>query len=78
MTLEISEKGLSAILASPLAIGGTVHLEPVAASTVIAQVRYIVGRVYGFEFLHVTAEQTNKLRDDCRRLPLYPPNKMGI
>jgi hypothetical protein len=78
MTIEISEKGLSAMLGSPLAIGGTVRLEPVAAGTVTAQVRHVVGKVYGFEFLQVSQEQTNKIRDDCRTLPLYPPNKTGI
>jgi hypothetical protein len=78
ITLEISEKGLSAVLASPLEIGCTVQLEPVAAAAVTAQVRHKVGRVYGFEFLKITEEQTKKLQDVCRTLPLYPPNSMGI
>jgi hypothetical protein len=78
MTLEISERGLSAVFACPLAVGDTVQLEPVADDSVTAQVRHNVGKVYGFEFLQVTEEQTSKIRDDCRRLPLYPPNSMGV
>jgi hypothetical protein len=78
MTLEISESGLSAVLASPVQLNGTVQLEPVAGGSVTAQVRHNAGRVYGFEFLQITEEQTHKLRDLCRRLPRYPPNKMGI
>ena len=78
MTLEISERGLSAVLASPLKVGAMAQLEPVADNRLTAQVRYSIGRVHGFEFLQVTEEQANKLREKCSRLPVYPPNKMGI
>jgi len=78
MTLEISEHGLSAVLASSLQVGGIAQLEPVAENTLTAQVRYSVGRVHGFEFMEVSDEQIQKLREKCRQLPLYPPNKMGI
>jgi PilZ domain-containing protein len=78
MILEISEHGLSAVLASPVDVGGTVQLDPAATGTITAQVRYQVGKVYGFEFLQLTEDQTTRLRNVCRRLPRYPPNKMGI
>jgi hypothetical protein len=78
MTLEISESGLSAVLSSSVKVGSTVQLEPVGAGTVHATVCHKVGRVYGFEFLQMTEEQTNRLRDECRRLPRYRPNRMGI
>lgn len=78
MTLEISEGGLSAVLSSPVKIGAAVQLEPVASGAVIAQVRHNVGKVYGFQFVKISEEQIDKLRDECRRLPLYPPNRMGI
>lgn len=78
MTLEISESGLSAMLASPLKVGDSVRLEPVAAGAVTAQVRHNVGAIYGFEFLQVAEEQIDKLRDTCHRLQRYPPNKRGI
>jgi c-di-GMP-binding flagellar brake protein YcgR len=78
MTLEISESGLSAMLASPLKVGDSVRLEPVAAGAIAAKVRHNVGAIYGFEFLQITEEQINKLRDNCRRLQRYPPNRRGI
>jgi hypothetical protein len=78
ITLEISESGLSAVLASSVKLGGTVQLEPVAAGTVTAEVRHNVGKVYGFAFLQMTGEQTLKLRNECRGLPRFPPNRMGI
>jgi hypothetical protein len=78
MTLEISEHGLSAVLASPLDAGTTAQLEPVAEHILTAQVRYNIGKVHGFEFLQITEEQISKLREKCGMLPLYPPNKMGI
>jgi len=78
MIIEISERGLSAVLASPLEVGDNVRLEPVAASGVIAEVCHRVGKVHGFRFLQITEEQTLKLRSACRRLPRYPRNRMGI
>jgi hypothetical protein len=78
ITLEISESGLSAVLAAAVKVGGTVLLEPVAGGTVTAEVRHNIGKVYEFTFLKMTQEQTQKLRDECLRLPRYPPNKMGI
>ncbi|MGA2019719.1 MAG: PilZ domain-containing protein, partial [Candidatus Sulfotelmatobacter sp.] len=79
MTLEISEGGASAMLASPVKIGESVKLEPIASGMVTAQVRHKVGKIYGFQFLQISEAQRDKLRDDCRRLPVYPPNnKMGI
>ena len=78
ITLEISDGGLSAVLAVPVKVGDTVQLERVAPGTVSALVRRKLGRVYGFEFLKLTKEQANKIQDDCRRLPLYPSNSTGI
>jgi hypothetical protein len=78
MIIEISERGLSAVLASPLEVGDNVRLEPIAASGVTAEVRHRVGKVHGFQFLQITEEQTLKLRSECRRLPRYPRNRMGI
>jgi PilZ domain len=79
ITLEISEAGLSAVLASPLRIGDTVKLYPVVADTVTAQVRHNVGKIYGFQFLGMTNGQLGKLREMCRTLPRYPAkSKIGI
>ena len=78
ITLEISDGGLSAVLAAPVKVGAMVQLERVAPGTISAQICRQIGRVYGFEFLQLTREQVSKIRDDCRRLPLYPSNSTGI
>ncbi len=78
ITLEISAAGLSAVLAVPVKVGDTMQLEGIVAGAVSAQVRRQVGRVYGFEFLQLTPEQSSKIQDHCRILPLYPSNHTGI
>lgn len=79
MTLEISEAGFSAVLASPVTIGATVKIYPMASDTLTAQVRHNVGKIYGFQFLNLTQEQSQRLLDICSRLPRYPArNRMGI
>jgi hypothetical protein len=79
MTLEISEAGLSAVLASELRIGEIVKVYPVGGETLSAQVRHRVGKVYGLEFLNASDLQVRRLRDICSRLPRYPDgNRMGI
>jgi hypothetical protein len=78
ITLEISNGGLSAVLAAPLKLGDIVQLENFAPGTVLAHVCRQLGKVYGFEFLHLTDDQANKIREDCRRLPFYPSNHTGI
>jgi hypothetical protein len=78
MIVEIRERGLSVMLASPLELGDNVRLEPVAASAVIAEVCHRVGKVHGFQFLQITEEEILTLRSECRRLPRYRRNRMGI
>jgi hypothetical protein len=77
-TLEISESGLSAALSGDLKVGDTVQLEPIAGTRVMAQVRHRVGNIYGFEFLQISAELLDAIREICSRLMVYPPNRMGI
>ncbi|MGO9405282.1 MAG: PilZ domain-containing protein [Terriglobales bacterium] len=78
ITIEISECGMSAITAHTLKIDEIVELHPVAGRAVSALVRRRVGRVYGFEFLHLTAKQTRKIRESCKSLARYPGNSLGI
>ena len=77
MTLEISEGGLSALLASPLKVGEAVALEPIAGSRVPARVRHTLGKIYGFEFIELSEEQVQRIREDCQKLPLFQ-NRLGI
>jgi hypothetical protein len=55
-----------------------VELEPIAGGKVQAVVRRNLGRVYGFEFLSLTAEQTQLIVATCKRLPVYKGNSLAI
>jgi PilZ domain len=78
ITIEISESGLSAITADPLRLNDLVELEPIAAGRVRALVRHNVGRVYGFEFLKLSAEQVLRIKESCKMLSRYRAKSMGI
>lgn len=78
ISIEISESGISAITADPLKVNDTVELEPVAAGRVSALVRHSMGRVYGFEFLNLTADQTQRIKESCKVLTRYQGNTLGI
>src|SRR5260370_5766955 len=60
ITLEISDGGLSAVLAAPVKVGDTVQLEQVAPGTISAQIRRQIVRVYGCEFLQLTKDHAQK------------------
>jgi hypothetical protein len=78
MTLEISESGLSAALATPLRVGEMVNMEPVGGGRAIARVRHNVGRIHGFEFVEISREQSLKIKEQCVGLPHYQSNRLGI
>jgi hypothetical protein len=78
ISIEISASGLSAIIAEPLQLSGTVELEPIAAAKVRALVKHNIGKIYGFEFLNLTAEQTQRITDSCKMFPLYKGKSLGI
>jgi hypothetical protein len=78
ITIEISESGLSAITADSLKVNDTVELEPIAAGKVLALVRRNIGRVYGFEFLSLTAEQVQRITESCKLLSRYQGKSLGI
>jgi len=78
MSIEISESGLSAITSDPLKVNDTVELEPIAGGKAQAVVRRNTGRVYGFEFLNLTAEQIQLITESCKRLPVYKGNLLAI
>jgi hypothetical protein len=78
ISIEISASGLSAIIAGPLTLNDTVELEPIAAVKVLALVRRNIGKIYGFEFLNLTAEQTQRIIESCKLLPLYRGKSLGI
>jgi PilZ domain len=71
LTIEVSEGGFSAALSAPLEVGDQVVATPIGYDAMPAVVRWIRGRAYGFEFLDLSIEQQNRIRNDCRRLPPY-------
>jgi PilZ domain len=78
ITIEISGSGLSSITAHSLKVNDTVELEPIAGGKVLAVVRRNIGRVYGLEFLNLTAEQTDRIKESCKVLPLYQGTSLGF
>lgn len=78
ISIEISASGMSAITAASLKLKDTVELEPVAAGKVLAVVRHNLGRIYGFEFLNLTPEQTRRITESCKFLPQYRGKSLGI
>jgi PilZ domain len=78
ISIEISASGISAIAADSLKVNDTVELEPIAAVKVLATVRHNVGKIYGFEFLNLTAEQTQQITESCKLLPRYQSKSLGI
>jgi hypothetical protein len=78
ISMEISESGMSAITAESLEVADTVELEPIAGGRVLAVVRRNIGRVYGFEFLDLTAEQIKRINDSCKLLARYEGKTLGI
>ena len=78
ISIEISESGLSAITSDSLKLDDTVELEPIAGGKAQAVVRRNTGKVYGFEFLNLSAEQIQLITESCKRLPGYKGNSLAI
>jgi hypothetical protein len=78
MSVEISECGASIVVGAPLNVGDTVQLEPIGGGAAHAVVRRCRGKLYGFEFLSLSAEQAAKIREICRMLPLYRSKTLDL
>ena len=78
ISIEISVSGISAISAHPLKLNDTVELAPIADGKVQACVRHNIGKIYGFEFLNLTPEQSQRITDRCKCYPLYRGKSLGI
>ena len=68
ISVEISETGMSAMVSGLLTAGETVELEPVAGDKTTALVRHKLGRLYGFEFVGLKAEQAARIAENCKNL----------
>lgn len=78
ISIEISVSGLSAITAASLTMNDKVELEPIAAFKIFALVKHNIGKIYGFEFINLTPEQTHRITEICKLLPLYRGKSLGI
>ena len=78
ISIEISESGISVLAADQLTVGDRVELNPVSGVMASALVRRRMGRVYGFEFMNLTAEQAHLIAQKCAVIPRYQGNRLGI
>jgi hypothetical protein len=77
ISVEIGEGGMSAMVSGLLRVGDTVELGPVAGGRTSALVRHKLGRLYGFEFVGLTAEQAERIAENCKGLGSYRSDARG-
>ena len=71
LTIEISEGGFGATISASLEVGNRVAATPIGYHPMMSVVRWIRGKAYGFEFLELSSDQQQRIRDHCRKLPLH-------
>jgi c-di-GMP-binding flagellar brake protein YcgR len=71
LTIEISEGGFGATINASLEVGNRVTATPMGYNAILSVVRWVRGRAYGFEFLELSSDQQQRIRDHCRKLPLH-------
>ena len=77
ISVEMSETGMSAMVKGLLKAGDSVELEPVAGGATPAVVVHKLGRLYGFQFVGLTAERATRIAEDCLRLARYRSQTRG-
>ncbi|HTZ48407.1 MAG TPA: PilZ domain-containing protein [Verrucomicrobiae bacterium] len=70
-TFEISESGMSAATPNLFRVGAIVQISPILSKSVKAIIRRKLGTMYGFEFLGLSDDQKQQLRQLCEQLPLF-------
>lgn len=78
MTLEISEGGMSVMTRASLSVGKPVEIELVAQCKLAGVVRHQHGTIFGLEFLHMNGETTARIREICKKLPLFDGRALNI
>ncbi len=78
ISVEISQKGMSAIIQGPLAPGDVVRLQPVTGVVAEAVVRHKLGMLYGFEFLELARDEAGKIADRCRKCEPWRSNARAL
>ena len=78
VSLEISQSGMSAMANGPLRTEETVEIEHVAEGAITAVVRHNNGKLYGFEFIEISASQVREIAKRCKMLPPFGHSALGI
>jgi c-di-GMP-binding flagellar brake protein YcgR len=78
MSVEISETGASLMTGGNLKVGEIVQLDPIGDDAAQAIVRRNVGKIYGLEFLCLSAAQSEQIRRMCAKLPAYCSNSVDV
>jgi PilZ domain len=68
ISVEISEKGMSAMVSGSLKLGDRVELASPAAGQISALVRHKLGQLYGFEFIDLSPERARSIMQTCKNL----------
>jgi hypothetical protein len=67
----------AAMTVRPSGEGDTVELDPVVGGRAMARVRHKLGRLYGFEFVDLTAHQPAQIAERCQRFGGYRRTAKG-
>lgn len=78
VSLEFSRSGMSVMANGPLGAGETVEIEHVVEGAITAVVRHNAGKLYGFEFIRISASQIREIVNRCKMLPPFGRNTLGI
>ena len=77
ISIEMSETGMSATVNGFLRVDETVNLELVAGGKAQAVVRHKLGQLYGFEFVGLSAERSERITEACKKLGRYRTHARG-
>ena len=78
ISVEISLRGMSAVVRGVLRPGDVVRLQPVTGVVTSAVVRHKLGMLYGFEFLELPNEQAGKIAERCRECEPWRSNARSV
>jgi hypothetical protein len=68
ISVEISEKGMSAMVTGSLKPGDRVELAPQMGGQISAVVRHKLGQLYEFEFVNLSVDQVQCIEQICKGL----------
>jgi hypothetical protein len=75
--MTIRSAGGVAMQGISIEMSEAVELEPIGGAVMPAVVRHKLGQLYGFEFIGLSAEQTTRVVEDCKKLGRYRSRARG-